>query len=425
MPGILWQLEFNGDRRTLQDWGIEANARLRRRNMSADEFTADLAPSDTALTDSPVFSYGSEIALYRGDVCWFRGKVPRNPVYSKKPKERQSLIAAGPWLDLERIVYQQTRKELIDEEDEESGTQNVTTSSVVLFQNLDGSTMDLGEQITAILQFAIDNGVDLQIGTIDPDFDVPWEEGTDLSCANALRRCMRWCPDAVEWIDYTTTPPTIHVRRRANLTSATRALTAIEDIDELTSLPDLVPAGVQIFVRKIITFASGRRMLRYPVQNAGTVSPLLGVIVSTIKPSSTEQPIPTTLAAQYYSTLSTLQWAGRIRLHEEEVTGVATVGNVFNITSGQSAWSTMNAVVQEVAYAIQVGTTEITIGPMTALGLSDFIALLNANRNTRAPTGEADDRPTGEPVIGTTSAHVLDLCDGSTVCVARAFCPPA
>jgi hypothetical protein len=45
------------------------------------------------------------------------------------------------------------------------------------------------------------------------------EEVIDVSCAEVIRRCMRWQPECVAWFDYTTTLPTLHIRKPSALGS--------------------------------------------------------------------------------------------------------------------------------------------------------------------------------------------------------------
>src|SRR5262249_34743621 len=102
-----------------------------------------------------------------------------------------------------------------------------------LFMNLDslapvGSTLNVGklttgQQILAALDWCLAPFVNanvpppFQIGRITPNVDVPIDEVRDITCAEVIHKMLRWSPDAVTYFDYTTTPPTFHCLRRADM----------------------------------------------------------------------------------------------------------------------------------------------------------------------------------------------------------------
>jgi hypothetical protein len=99
-----------------------------------------------------------------------------------------SFIAHDAWNDLERTAYQLTT----------FVAQGYNKSHVILFRNSSGNRMTTGQQIKAILDYAISKGVavsyvlaDLNAMTVQP----PADEQTDLSCAEAIQKCLRWQAD--------------------------------------------------------------------------------------------------------------------------------------------------------------------------------------------------------------------------------------
>lgn len=80
------------------------------------------------------------------------------------------------------------------------------------------------------------------------DIYIPSEEMRDITCSEVLKKMLRWSPDAVTWIDYTTTVPELHIDKRANLAVATIPIGAVEDSDNLVITPrdDIVPPKVVI-----------------------------------------------------------------------------------------------------------------------------------------------------------------------------------
>ena len=49
-------------------------------------------------------------------------------------------------------------------------------------------------------------------------FAVPFDQVSDVTCAEVIKKMLRWHPDAALWFDYSTDPtPTVHVRARGDL----------------------------------------------------------------------------------------------------------------------------------------------------------------------------------------------------------------
>lgn len=115
-----------------------------------------------------------------------------------------------------------------------------------------------GAQIIEILNFAIAQGVQLQVGQIDPSIFVPWYPVRCQNCAEALKVCLRDHPDCFTEIDYTTAPPTFHVRRRASLAAVLRPYkytdaNGVQHVStDVRPRPDLVPSRVGIFYRYLV-----------------------------------------------------------------------------------------------------------------------------------------------------------------------------
>jgi hypothetical protein len=80
-----------------------------------------------------------------------------------------------------------------------------------------------------VLNFAIAQGVNLQLGNVLSESDevayAPVAEYRDLTCGELIRQELRWIPQAVTWVDYSTTPPTFHCRWANKLTSLTLPVT--------------------------------------------------------------------------------------------------------------------------------------------------------------------------------------------------------
>lgn len=113
---------------------------------------------------------------------------------------------------------------------------------------------------------------------------------------------------------------------------------------------------------------------------------------------------PVGLAASIYAALSTTQHEGQVNLANQEIPVAPILGKKVNLTGGRAEWATMGAMVTEVDYKIETGTTEIFFGPPKYLSPQDWIEMQRALR-TRYPTWTTNrdsDEPAqdGEEVTG-------------------------
>lgn len=93
--------------------------------------------------------------------------------------------------------------------------------------------------------------------------------------------------------------------------------------------------------------------------------------------------VPTGVAAAIYASWSRLHWDGRLHLEEEEVTFQAGPRHVVNLTGGRAEWSTMADLVQEAAYSLDRGTTDLTLGSGGRWEADSLVALYRAAGNRR------------------------------------------
>ena len=129
-----------------------------------------------------------------------------------------------------------------------------------------------GSEIISILNFAIGNGVNLQLPPVNGsellytlNLFVPWYPVRCVNCWDAINICLRMHPDCFTEIDYSTTPPTFHVRKRANGGVGAGLLTQVTLPYKGTDLttgrrhvssnvvprPELVPTRIGIFYRVV------------------------------------------------------------------------------------------------------------------------------------------------------------------------------
>lgn len=280
----VWTAEYQGTTKTLAEWGLgQARRRQQSQEMDTFEFGAPSLPVD----EDPVFAPGSSVTIRRDGVTEFVGTVRRIPLFATGRIEGQSYQLANAWADLDELVYQQEWFLQVDPENPQESLVGGLQSRVVLFQGVNGSKISLGGQIADVVAYAASCGVAIQLAAgVETSLPVtpPFEEALDMTCGEAIRKALRWAPDAVTWFDYTTSPPTLHVGRR-------QALPAVEvplqgpPLAALSMNPryDLLAPGVVIKFERVHTVdgASWREVIR-DVVPAGANERVPGTLVATI-----------------------------------------------------------------------------------------------------------------------------------------------
>lgn len=126
------------------------------------------------------------------------------------------------------------------------------------------------------------------------------------------------------------------------------------------------------------------------------------------------EPIPVGLAGYILALESIPQYDGVIVIKEQEITDVAPIGNLVNLTGGRAEWATMNAQVQMVVYDLDAGTTAIHFGPSGHLAPAQLLQRMVNNIGPRwyelifvSPTNNTPDSnslgnnmPSNAPIAG-------------------------
>ncbi len=256
----MFTLQHSGIEKSLADWGLATDLQLQRASQSVDTCTIS-APGlmDAAL----LFAYGDAIIIRRdrtgsgttwsGGSIWFQGKATTPQRTGNGSAERLRYRFHGPWWDLQRIVLQQVWHNYYGIVSAPAGTEGVdwskaTVNGVVTYFTLQrtselflgithaGTLLNSGAQITEAANWAITCGANLQLGVIDPAVNFVTYNCRDITVGEVILQMLRWSPDAVTWFDYTTTPPTLNVRKLANLATVTVTPPA-DKVRELALVP--------------------------------------------------------------------------------------------------------------------------------------------------------------------------------------------
>lgn len=227
----MWFLTYQGTRKRFEDWGLSDIVR-KLKNQSVDTVTVRAS--------SQLFAANEVVQIDHDGHYWFTGIVTKTPVYTSAQEAYQQYTFSGPWWYLDHIIYQQTWKEADLESPEVLN--NIQKSRLILGQDAEGNAMTIGAQLTEIIDYVNQVFASPVIRLAEPDLPVyiPFDECHDLSCAEAIKRLLRWIPDTIAFFDYTHAVPVLNFRRRAQLSSI--AL----DVESLNSFQLLPRYDLQI-----------------------------------------------------------------------------------------------------------------------------------------------------------------------------------
>ena len=209
----------------------------------------------------------------------FQAPVRRvSAVQSRGSSVSQSASALGPWHDLARLVYRQSWMLLPP-----SGESAVPTlaARVILHQNATGYPVTLAEQIADILDFASSPcGFAASPSPSVPALTMPMEEQRDLTCAQALERCLRLTPHVCTAFDYSQTPPVLNLITPAASDAAWIAAASLLAREDTTTGEPVEGVDLEIEATGSINGSPYRQVVH---QSAGTLTDPLRVLTATVQ----------------------------------------------------------------------------------------------------------------------------------------------
>ena len=235
-------------------------SRLRRKLVSQGISTFSFRRPGERVDAAYLFPWGTLIRVFRNGVCIFYGTITQTPSYGSGRAEDRDYVASDPWWNLENLTFQQ---QWVPPSYPGANTTNDPYRSHAflnqwkwnaLANNYSRTPTD--QQIAQVIAYATaaPSSAPIQLPStpgLIPSMDIPLEEVRDITCAEVIRKQLRWMPDAVSWFDYSTLPPTLWIQRRANLAAASLAFpvpgtrSPITDI-EVNPRYDLYRAAVKI-----------------------------------------------------------------------------------------------------------------------------------------------------------------------------------
>ena len=231
--------------------------------VSTASWTVDVQPEN-----APLWPYGTQIAVLRKDGATvetlFQGKITNDQPDAEADDESIPYQASDAWWDFEGEVYRQSRKiALLD-----GMLHDALYGRALLGRAAGGTRLSAAQIISAAVAYGAAIGIQIQSGTIDAPVTPPWFEVVAQTLAEIVRVALLFQPDAVPWIDHTTTPPTLHVTRRASMTAETLAYAGLGKC-RVRAFPEQQISGCEITYE--LSNARGRTV---SVDSAGSTTAL-------------------------------------------------------------------------------------------------------------------------------------------------------
>lgn len=247
---------FNATVRSLETAQIDS-AQISFRSLEADTFTFTISPE--TLTSATIPDLEQKITLYRDGVQFFTGTVTNvRPLISQSSQQAQVTVS-GPWWWMERINMTTVRTD---------GAGSTGERMTFVFGNATTGG-DLETHIRALIARAIALGVPMQLGGVADFFNVPQISLNQSTVGQALSELVRLVPDTQVNFDYSTTPPTIDIRRRGTSTPRTIDV-ATAPVDSIDIEPMIELQVSQVRLPYVTRDVQGRTV--YQEQASGTAA---------------------------------------------------------------------------------------------------------------------------------------------------------
>lgn len=156
----------------------------------------------------PWWAEESVVLISRDGLPFFTGRVQESPVSATASSERRVLNLADGWMDLEEITYQ---------EPWQFGRNTVLMPKAVLGLDPEGERISTGQQIAAVVDYAIQNGAAITKGSIHPGVLLWPSPVSNLSCADVILGELALNIDWVAWLDHSVSPPSFNAGPRSSL----------------------------------------------------------------------------------------------------------------------------------------------------------------------------------------------------------------
>lgn len=185
-----------------------AGTRLHFANRDVDTLVAQVLPAGLLQSgDTVTVQYnngsGSWVTVFVGDVDRI---VDR---HGRGTDRVQDVTVAGPWSKLNRLVFRQTWS--VAGAGTGGAALTISSSRVILNQDATGAAQTMAQQLGEILGYAAGK-CGFATGTIDASGQyLPADEARDITCADAIRRELRFFPKSIVRFDYSNAVPVLQI----------------------------------------------------------------------------------------------------------------------------------------------------------------------------------------------------------------------
>lgn len=293
-----WTLTYAGDEKSFAEWKLQ-NPR-RRLIQQSISFVALTSKGERYDADTQ-FAQGATITIkkiVRNDstavetsTVWFVGRVEQPERFGNQFGEGISYLLVDVVYYLSETIYQIAWKEHATPGDPSSALVDKYLSEIFLNKSITDTALTTRQQMADALQWCLTVMARPVNGSIVPfqfnaneftAMNIPVDKVVDAPCLNVLIKQLRFMPDAVMWVDYATTPPTIHIKRRSALTpvSINVAGKPTEEI-QIKARYDLQRPSVVLNFR-IINSNNGTPLRETVTQIAGGTGDEFRAVISTI-----------------------------------------------------------------------------------------------------------------------------------------------
>ena len=165
-----------------------------------------------------VLEIGDGVSVSRGGAVIFRGTVSVRTWHGWRGSSvEEGFTVHGPWRRLSRVAYTQLWTMMVHHDDPEGySLQQVPSSRTVLNQDNAGLPVTLRAQVLEIIGAAAAAGIVAapqpgDVAAIPEGLALPFDEGRDMTLAQALARELRYTPRLAVRFDYAEDPPRLRV----------------------------------------------------------------------------------------------------------------------------------------------------------------------------------------------------------------------
>lgn len=213
-----------------------------------DTFEFDVT-SALALTEDVSFIYNAMVSIRRQttdslvaatDQWYFRGRVRSVPRSGQGQSEQYHVRIEGPWSWFDKTLYRQSWAE---------GSGSISKPRAVLFMQANGTRLATGPQMKAIAEVAIASGAPCTVQDITGGITPPYDEQTNITCAQALIKALSYHPHGAVWFDYSTETPVLKYGQRSALTAASISVLGKSGLS-IAQRTDLQVPAIAIYYEK-------------------------------------------------------------------------------------------------------------------------------------------------------------------------------